>query len=623
MNNLRKLYGFIFVAAIIVCAMAACDLLLPPDSDFPDTTPTPPTTTVTGIVVTPPTKTQYNLGEELDTTGMVVTATYSDGSSVAVSGYATNGYVKTTLGNQTITVTYSDKTASFTVNVIDPIKSTIATPTANPTAGTYNSAQSVSLSCATENATIYYTTNGSNPTETSNKYSGAISISVTTTLKAIAVKEDMNNSGILTAAYTVTTAVFAPPTGVTATPASSISITVNWSPVTGATGYKVYRNTSSSGAYSHVGTLASTSYTDSGLSANTTYYYKVSATNSAGESAQSSPVSATTPSVYDIFNKADYVIVNETGRPDSAPEIAWLKELTWFMYAVNEQVGDWMANYVKTNKIKTILSDGDYGWAWIYPNQLDRLYLGVDGFFQLYGYDYNYDFKEVPQRGPFYEFVTHETMHLVQNKSDYVKLMTGMRPDICAAADMLMEFLAWFYTETRYPGTVITTDMANAVETQSKYMILSTDPWAYDDARAKDPSLPPLILHGPWFNNEVSAYAQHAFTWTLVRESAMTAPLRQASKEDILRVARALLACRDPKQAGVTDEALWTVFDALRKVATGESKYLNFGDYRLSRESFNNFQSIIANWDKSYSAQGSRSVYTLVVIQNHLPEVWR
>jgi hypothetical protein len=202
MKDLRKLFGIIFVAAIIVCAMAACELPVGPNPD--PTTPTTPPTTVTSIAITtPPTKTQYNLGEELNTTGMVVTATYSDGSTAAVMGYATSGYTKTVLGNQTVTVTYSSKTAVFTVNVIDPNRQTVATPAPSVAAGTYNAAQSVTLSCATENATIYYTTNGNNPTETSNKYTGAISIGVTTTLKAIAVKEGMNNSGILTAVYTL------------------------------------------------------------------------------------------------------------------------------------------------------------------------------------------------------------------------------------------------------------------------------------------------------------------------------------------------------------------------------------------------------------------------------------
>jgi hypothetical protein len=136
-------------------------------------------------------------------------------------------------------------------------------------------------------------------------------------------------------------------------------------------------------------------------------------------------------------------------------------------------------------------------------------------------------------RKQLYVFFTHESMYLVQYKSNAFNLVTGMRPDICAATNMLTEFLAWFYTDDRYPGTIITANMENAVETQSKYMILSTDPCEYDNARAKDPSLPEFIHGSPWFNNELSGYARHAFTSALVRENAMTAPLRQASQEDI------------------------------------------------------------------------------------------
>ena len=79
------------------------------------------------------------------------------------------------------------------------------------------------------------------------------------------------------------------PGGITATATSSSSITVSWSLVSGATGYYVYRSTSTLDTYySKVGTSFSTSSTNTGLSANTMYYYKVSAYNSNGESAQSS-----------------------------------------------------------------------------------------------------------------------------------------------------------------------------------------------------------------------------------------------------------------------------------------------------------------------------------------------
>lgn len=80
---------------------------------------------------------------------------------------------------------------------------TVATPTFSPAGGTYAEVKNVTISTETENATIYYTTNGTDPTISSNVYSSAISVSKTTTIKAMAVKEGMNNSGVATATYTI------------------------------------------------------------------------------------------------------------------------------------------------------------------------------------------------------------------------------------------------------------------------------------------------------------------------------------------------------------------------------------------------------------------------------------
>jgi hypothetical protein len=79
----------------------------------------------------------------------------------------------------------------------------VAVPTASPAAGTYSDSQSVVLSCSTFGAAIYYTTDGSTPTKSSSKYSGAVSISTTTTIKAIALKDGMKDSGVLTAKYII------------------------------------------------------------------------------------------------------------------------------------------------------------------------------------------------------------------------------------------------------------------------------------------------------------------------------------------------------------------------------------------------------------------------------------
>ena len=67
----------------------------------------------------------------------------------------------------------------------------------------YDSPQNVSLSTATQGASIYYTLNGNNPTRNSLLYSGEIAINETTTLKAIAVKDGLNDSGVLTEEYII------------------------------------------------------------------------------------------------------------------------------------------------------------------------------------------------------------------------------------------------------------------------------------------------------------------------------------------------------------------------------------------------------------------------------------
>jgi hypothetical protein len=89
-------------------------------------------------------------------------------------------------------------TASYTI-------AQVATPVASPGAGAVDSGTVISLSSETEGASIYYTLDDSDPTTTSTEYTESSKPSITSalTLKAIAVKTGMVNSGILSAAYTV------------------------------------------------------------------------------------------------------------------------------------------------------------------------------------------------------------------------------------------------------------------------------------------------------------------------------------------------------------------------------------------------------------------------------------
>ena len=73
---------------------------------------------VTGIeIVSKPDKLNYDLKQELDSTGMVVKAVYNDGTRTAVSDYTLQGFDSKTEGEKTVTVAYNDFTAEFTVTV--------------------------------------------------------------------------------------------------------------------------------------------------------------------------------------------------------------------------------------------------------------------------------------------------------------------------------------------------------------------------------------------------------------------------------------------------------------------------------------------------------------------------
>ncbi|HTG34513.1 MAG TPA: fibronectin type III domain-containing protein [Thermoanaerobaculia bacterium] len=80
------------------------------------------------------------------------------------------------------------------------------------------------------------------------------------------------------------------PTGVTATAISQTQVNLSWTAAPGASSYTILRSTTSGGPYVSVGTSATTSFSNTGLACNTTYYYVVTASNgcSSGNSAQAS-----------------------------------------------------------------------------------------------------------------------------------------------------------------------------------------------------------------------------------------------------------------------------------------------------------------------------------------------
>lgn len=112
---------------------------------------------------------------------------------------------------ETINANGVNLTTSITITISAAEKNnTVEAPIADPEAGTYTQNLKVALQSATEGASIYYTTNGAEPSRIAGtRYTGPITVagmegqSVETNIKAIAVKSGMQDSLVMTYKYTI------------------------------------------------------------------------------------------------------------------------------------------------------------------------------------------------------------------------------------------------------------------------------------------------------------------------------------------------------------------------------------------------------------------------------------
>jgi trimeric autotransporter adhesin len=215
------------------------------------------------------------------------TAFFSSGSCnpTCSSTLTINTSGSTPAGTSAITVSAAGggvtRTTSFNLTVSLP---TVATPTISPNGGSFSGSVSVTLQTVTSGASIYYTTNGSTPTQSSTPYTGAMMLTSSATVKAIALKSGSNPSAVASASFSVVT----PPA----------QLTLTWQDnSTNESNFGVQRKTGTSGTYAQIALVAANtiSYVDTSITHAVTYCYRVDAINSAGASAYSNEVCATAP----------------------------------------------------------------------------------------------------------------------------------------------------------------------------------------------------------------------------------------------------------------------------------------------------------------------------------------
>jgi fibronectin type 3 domain-containing protein len=236
------------------------------------------------------------------------TTSGGEGSTPYMTGVTTTSFTDTGLTNGT---TYYYEVSAVNASGQSPVTSQVsATPQAPPaaptnvtaTAGNAQVTLSWSASSGATSYDIYRSTTsggeGNTPYKTgvtSTSFTDTGLTNGTTYYYEVSAVNSVGQSSVSSEA-SATPQVAAPPapTGLTAT-AGNAQVSLSWTASTGATSYNIYRSTASGGEGStpYMTGVATTSFTDSGLTNGTTYYYEVSAVNAGGQSPVSSEVSAT------------------------------------------------------------------------------------------------------------------------------------------------------------------------------------------------------------------------------------------------------------------------------------------------------------------------------------------
>ena len=215
------------------------------------------------------------MGSNTGTSGArIYTLTVSNNAtSFGLNFAATGGNMRLDDISIVVATTSSGGSTTYSLDAGCAAPGQCVAPTFSPAAGTFDAAQSVELATTTDEADIYYTTNGNDPEpgeEGTSKYTSAISVTQNTTIKAIAIKDGMTDSEVATGEFKIrfaTAPTFGPTEG-DYTSAQSVTMA--------ATGAEhIYYTMTSDGSTPADPTIESPEYTTAiPLNANGTYKFK-------------------------------------------------------------------------------------------------------------------------------------------------------------------------------------------------------------------------------------------------------------------------------------------------------------------------------------------------------------
>ena len=141
---------------------------------------------------------------------LTTSTTKNDASSWTIEFDASNNAIISNVATTARKLVYNASSPRFAcytsaqtaIQLFKQSASSVAAPSFTPAAGTYSEAQNVTISCSTSGALIYFTSDGSLPTNSSNQYTEPIMVNETTTIKAIAYV-GTTASSVASATYTI------------------------------------------------------------------------------------------------------------------------------------------------------------------------------------------------------------------------------------------------------------------------------------------------------------------------------------------------------------------------------------------------------------------------------------